>query len=337
MRRTAMRKTILTASLAAWVGVSAIGCKSMPSLTWWKTAKKNDAASTAVAHTAPALPSDVAIQTEGLAAAKTAAPTGTAAPFASTAAPFASTTASGVTPAAYPNTGVPGYPTTSAPSFTSNVPASYPSTSPSGFASTPTANLGSIALPYNPNAAPPAATIATAPAATAPSADRYTATSTPSFSTSNNLSTSAAPYGDTSSRYGSQTASTASTAPSYTPVSIPTKTAPANNIGASQTGAVGDRYAQAAATTAAVTTAPPAQTAPKASSQPITQTVATGEPYRPGGTSSYPGASQEEQNYELAARPKGTNASTSSQAPNVATPSSTPAPAQSSQQVPRYW
>lgn len=363
-----MRRTVLTASLAAMVGVSAIGCKSMPSLAWWKTAKKNDAGSTALAQSAPALPSDVALKTEGLAAAQTVPPAGgMAAPFAASAAPPASMTTSGVTPASYPNTGVPaGYPTTSAPSFAGNAPTSYPSTTPhqaSIPADTNNANMGSIAMPYNPNAVPPAATTAATPAAAPSSADRYATasrpamntasapsmgtTSTPSFSTSNNMAaSSASPYGDAGSRYGVPAASAAAPAPSYAAEPIQSNTPPAGASSPALTGSVGDRYAQASTTPmstapasaapAATTTAPAAQTTQQASSQTVTQTAAS-QPYRPGGTSTYPGAAEEEQNIEVASRPEATSTDSSSTVPNVATPGYTPAPTQTSPQVPRYW
>jgi len=354
MRRTARRKTVLTAGLAAMVGVSAIGCKSMPSLAWWKTTKKNDVGATALAQSAPALPSDVAIKTEGLAAA-TAAPTGgMAAPFAASAAPSMGTitsggSASGVTPASYPNTGIPaGYPTTSASNVAGNVPTNYPSTSPSSASAPPAnyANMGSIAMPYNPNAVPPAATTASAPAAPAPSADRYATApspslstpSTPSMSTSSNMSASTASSGDAGSRYGAPTASTA--APAYntsTAVSAPSYTAdpiqstpPAGAGSTSPTSAVGDRYAQAS-TTPAATTPPPT------SNQTVSQTAATSQPYRPGGTGTYPGATEAEENLELAARPETSTTGTTNSVPNVATPGYIPAPTQTAPQVPRYW
>ena len=135
-----MRGTILAASLAVLLTVSSVGCKSMPSLAWWQSASNPEATEeTAVAHTAPALPSDVAIQTEGLATTKET----TTNPV--SASPYVSTGAPGVSPAAYPSTGAPSFsPSASSTTAAAAAPAENGS------------NLGSIAMPYNPNVAPPA-------------------------------------------------------------------------------------------------------------------------------------------------------------------------------------
>lgn len=342
MRRTAKGKTVLTAGLAALVGVSSLGCKSMPSLAWWKTASK-DAPATAVAQ-APALPSDVALKTEGLAAAAPTAPVG------GTAAPFKATTAaSGVTPASYPNTGVPAsYPTTSTPTMASAAPTNYPSTTSSTAPSQSTnaSNLGSIAMPYNPNAVPPTAKVAAAPAAAPQPADRYATASTPSFSTTNNVSATSTGFGDGGSRYGASSTTTSTPAysapaPSFTPEPIQTGSTPMASPSSTPASAVGDRYAQAATTPAPTTptqtpTTTASSSAPTTSSQPVaqtvTQTAATSDPYRPGGTSTYPGAKTSENQYEVATRPE-----TTSSVPNLAVPSSTPSSTTTSPQAPRYW
>ena len=123
-----MLGTNLTASLAVLLILSSVGCKSMPSLTWWRTASNEEAAdNSAVARTAPALPSDVAIQTEGLASpGSTTANTASASPYVSTGAPA-------VSPGAYPSTGAPTFSppdptaTASSPSVASAPASHHPS------------------------------------------------------------------------------------------------------------------------------------------------------------------------------------------------------------------
>ncbi len=335
-----MRGIILTASLAVLVGVSSVGCKSVPSLTWWKTASNSNANATAVAHTAPALPSDVAIQTEGL-AANIATTAGGAGGAGGIAAPYVPTTASAVSPAGYPNTGAPSYVSTVASSAVAT-PAMNDS------------NLGTIDMPYNPNAVPQAATVApaatAAPAATvatAPIANRYSTTATPSNAAANTLSNSAPQFSDAGSRYATPTTSSSTPAYNTTPVTsfapppAPTTAPPANNYIATTAGAtspVGDRYAQPTTTTLAP--AAPASTTTGnfgTSQEQTTQTIATTEPYRPGATSTYPGAASEPTSLEMASRPESPDSATGSSVPNVATPGSTPVPQESAPQVPRYW
>ena len=319
-----MRGTILTASLAVLVGVGSVGCKSMPSFPWAKTANNSNADATAVTRTAPALPSDVAIKTEGLAANSTAPTGGTAAPYVATAAPA-------VSPAGYPNTGAPSYSSTIA------------STAPAVQAKNDS-NLGTIDMPYNPNTVPPAATVAAAPPTAAPpTANRYAAPAPSSYPTTSTLSNSAPQNTDAGSRYATQTASStspaASSASSYAPATTQATAPPTNNnFGAtlaSATGAVGDRYSQPSSTGSA----PAAQPSTTAGNFPTSQeqAVATSEPYRPGGTSTYPGAASAPPNYEMASRPEAPASATGSSVPNVATPGDVPAPPQSAPQVPRYW
>jgi hypothetical protein len=319
-----MRGTILTVSLAVLVGVSSVGCKSMPSLTWWKTADNSNSNASAVAHTAPALPSDVAIQTEGLAINTAPATSGTAAPYVTTTSPAAS-------PTTYPNTGAPSY----SPTFASAEPAA-PAVSNS--------IRDTNSMPYNPNGVPPAATVATTtPAAAPPAASRYAAPSSPA-----NSPVGASPQiADSGSRYGTQTAANTTTpaynpAPntSYGPPTAQAATPPESNYNygatlASATGEMGGRYAQPAATTMA----PAVQ--PSSAGNPSTgggQPIATSEPYRPGSTSTYPGTAESASNYEMAARPEVPTATgTSNSVPNVATPGDEPTAPQSAPQVPRYW
>jgi hypothetical protein len=322
-----MRGTILTASLAVLVAVSSVGCKSMPSLTWWRTADNSNANATAVAHAAPALPSDVAIQNEGLVIDTAPVTGGAAAPFAATAAPA-------VSPTGYPNTGAPSYSSTIAGSAPA-MPAMNDS------------NLGTIDMPYNPNGVPPAATVAAAPPAAAPpTANRYAAPSAPAYTPTTTPANSSPQMADAGSRYGTQTP--ANTTPAYSPppatsyapptaqaAAPPASSYEATNYNAtltSATGELGDRYAQPATTTAA----PAAQPTNPVSQE---QAIATSEPYRPGGTSTYPGAVGVPSNYEMAVRPEApaTTPGSSSSVPNVATPGDAPAPPQSAPQVPRYW
>jgi hypothetical protein len=323
-----MRGIILTASLAVLVGVSSVGCKSVPSLAWWRTASTTDANATAVAHTAPALPSDVAIQTEGLAA-------NTATTAGGSAAPYVPTAASAVSPAGYPNTGAPSYLSTVASSAVAT-PAMNDS------------NLGTIDMPYNPNAVPPATTVApAATVATAPTANRYSTTATPSNAATNTLLNSAPQFSDAGSRYATQTGSGTKSGysmtpdTSYVPPTAPTTAPPANNYGATMAGAtspVGDRYAQPTTNTLAPAAQAITTTGNFGTSQDqTTQAIATTEPYRPGATSTYPGAASEPTSFEMASRPEAPDSTTESSVPNVATPISTPVPPQSAPQVPRYW
>ena len=68
----AMKKMTLAAGLLAVAGVGSVGCKTAPKLAWWKP--NATAESTAIAHTAPALPSDLAKQTPTAGAAAQVAP-----------------------------------------------------------------------------------------------------------------------------------------------------------------------------------------------------------------------------------------------------------------------
>jgi hypothetical protein len=325
-----MRGTIFAASLAVLVGVSSVGCTSMPSLAWWKTADNSNANATAVARAAPALPSDVAIQNEGLATNAAPATGNTPAPYVATAAPV-------VTPTGYPNTGAPSF-TSTPPSVAQVRPAMNDS------------NLGTINLPYNPNGVPPAATVAAVPPAAAPTTpSRYATPSTPDYPPTNTPAGNLPQIADAGSRYGTQTA--ANTIPAYNPAPAPSyapptaqASVPSTNGGygatlTSATGEIGDRYAQPATT--APTQAPAEQPAavPGNASTGQGQAIATSEPYRPGSTSSYPGATSTTLNYEVAARPEvpTTSPGTTSSVPNVAVPGSVTTPPQSAPQVPRYW
>ena len=355
-----MRGIRISVCLALTATVGAVGCKSMPSLTWWKTASKTEMAdSTAVAHSAPALPSEVALQTENVAPPTVS--TVAAAPYVSTGAPAVSTSP-------YPSTSAPPFkvePT--APQVASAAPAA---SAPATMAVPANNNVGSIAMPYNPNSVPPVAqTAATMPVDTGPS--RYgslpnvapgVAPTTPPVSppsavaaTPNVAPTPPAPAfnpsqsGALGSRYANTNVAS-TTAPAFdtpvdtappiavaqnasdasypqTPVSsTPVPPAPSQSFGST---GLGDRYSQAAPAAAPViaqtVTAPPAvPTAPSAPQAPVAQTAAMAEPYRPGGTSSYP-SGQAQPAYQIATRPEAPTSAPPVQiegsVPNVTVPS----------------
>jgi S-DNA-T family DNA segregation ATPase FtsK/SpoIIIE len=276
-----MRVRVLTLSLALVISGSTIGCKSAPKLPWFSSADtaKTGAAASTTASAAPTLPSEIAKQTEALAAGAdtvkiTTAPASTTAKTAGGAAPA-------YTPSAYPSTG--------AQDYLSNSAAALKTAASSTLASAATTAKSS--LPYNPAAVPPStSTTVSTPADAVPSADRY-----------------GLPSQD---RY----ANTYPTTPAYTPGSFPTSTAPnpsdpttpssvpyAANPSAAP---LGDRYAAQNIPSAGPTTVVPSSTTPTV--QPASA-VASVQPYRPGGTSSYPGTSA---NYEVATRPGSTSTST---------------------------
>ncbi len=308
-----MRGKFLAASLAVLVGGSSIGCKTMPNMAWWKTASKDAPEANVLAHSAPALPSEIAKQVEGLSTSSSEQLAGgTAAPFMPTApvASVASTTAPGP------------YPSTEAPTFTP--PTAPVATVPAAPSS---ANLGSLAMPYNPNAVPPAAN-AVAPAATPPNVDRYAAAPTTGSSTK----PPATPYPSTASRYGEQVAATP-----VANVSVPTTSAAsqltAPNFVDSPTASLGGRYAQTAAVEVPTASLPvdnslavPTVTP----TSPATTTVAEASPYRPGGTSSYPTTPSVPASVQIASRPEAP-ATTITQEPTNDQPIVPATP-----QVPRY-
>ena len=261
-----MRKTIVTTAAAGLLCVGALGCKTAPKLAFWKSADTTDVESTALAHSAPALPADVAKEAEGLASTTPSiGSTAPASPFASQAPPYTPATAASPVvgasaTAALAQSGSQAapspYPVTSAPAYSrSPTAASTPSTTIAATTSPAmpvdeSADLGAIDMPYNPNAVPPVRNVAAAtPTSTTPSS--------------------------TGDRYGAS--SYASSPSSYTPGNIPgIPAAPA---------ASGDRYGNVASTPAmpsgntdfVATTAPAAI---GATSPPIT----TAEPYATGST-----------------------------------------------------
>ena len=107
-----MQVRLLTASLALVVGCRALGCKSAPKMAWWSSSKGDKVESTAIAHAAPQLPSEIAKQTEAI---NTANPVqiSTAPAFAAN----TSTVNSNVTESAMASTPVGAYPSTGAQSY----------------------------------------------------------------------------------------------------------------------------------------------------------------------------------------------------------------------------
>ena len=347
-----MRRIEAYGILALLFVVSTTGCKSMPSLTWWKTASKTEAAdSTALAHGAPQLPSEVALEAERANAAQVAA----ASSITVTAPPYVSTGAPSINPSVYPSTSAPAFKastTTEQVAATTAPPAKNP-------------NLGSIALPYNPDAVPPPAPSTTTLAQASAPTDRYGSTTAaapqpptsfgapsnpaiPAGGSSFSSSSTSAGLGD---RYASASVSPGTS--DFDPVSAspstpaaPSPTTPSNfssqaapafaAVPAGGSSQLGDRYSQAASSSyepAAATPPSPSQAPAAASATMSNQSVATTGPYRPGGTSSYPGAQAAQPAYNVAARPEEMPEGhpATEQVPNVATPDSSVPGTQ------RYW
>ncbi|MGI9429199.1 MAG: hypothetical protein ACR2NM_11120 [Bythopirellula sp.] len=229
-----MRKTIVATVAVALVMTTGLsGCKTAPKMPWSKTAATTDAETSKLAHSAPALPADVAKEAENLAAstpsiemstqAATTSPTtgGTAPPY-SAAPAFSATPASVASNATVPSQARPttpaAYPTTGASPYSTNPPAAtspYAATTPTPQSTLPgfdkAADLGAFTKPYNPNAVPPAKTVAKADAVSPPAAssDRYsmnTAANTPPITPAASVApakTAAVPAQSTGSdRYG---------------------------------------------------------------------------------------------------------------------------------------
>lgn len=302
----AMRVRVITIGLALAIGCSSLGCKSAPKMSWWKSGDKAEATTTAQAG-APQLPSEMAKQAEALATAAT--PVQISTPAATAAVPALKSTAPAYTastaaPSAYPSTGAPGYvPTTSASTSTA--------------ASSKSIAAVSSALPYNPAAVPPAAssaiasTAAATNAAASAQADRYAnaaqdryaypASSTPAYPT-----TPTASY--------PMTASTPAPAAPQSLAATPATSVPfASNPNSTTSD---NRYAtQPAPTNTPISTNVPSTSTPVQTAS----AMASVQPYRPGGTSTYPGTSA---SYEVATRPD-TTTNTASPSSNYPAPSGT--------------
>ncbi|MCG8449424.1 MAG: hypothetical protein MI725_07585 [Pirellulales bacterium] len=322
-----MRKKILAIGLVAVMGLGSAGCQTVEKLAWWKTAENSAAESAVLAHSAPALPADLAKQAEGFAANQVNITPGEVNGGGS-AAPYVPNATVPPANAAVANNAAPAYPSTGVGSYTAAVP---PQTSV--VAAARSANLGSVAMPYNPNAVPaaPAATSAPAPPISS-GIDRYTSApashSTPAF---NAAAVAATPQpSNFATRYE---APTRTAAPAYTMASPsqqsaattpPVNTASVPGTPGSPATASGDRYGSYGTPAAAPATPAFAQNTQNTA---ITPTPSAA-PYRPGGTSDYPTRGA----IELATRPAepvGTNATPDSAANNPSG-QSTPSPA------PRY-
>jgi len=340
--------------LALLVGISSIGCKSMPKNPWAKTAATSDPAAATLAHTAPTKPSALAKQAEGLAAAQMAG--GEAAPFV----PSVNITG----PATMASTPAPpsSYPTTTAPSFMKAAPVSSIATAtPTPSANVGSANLSSIKLPYDPSAVPPA-TLSQAEeavaAAEAAAKNRYanvpTPTVTPPQLNNPSIASVEVEPPKMASRYGGYSAS-GKTAAAEKPKQV---AAAAESLAAGAMGTLDSRYAQAV--TAATGTPPPAAASSYAPpvaaisevipsematpeiTTPTPMAVASTAPYRPGGTTSYPATSHPASmglppGIEIASRPDSPVNTEAPHVPNVGTPAGgVPTAYPVTPQTPRY-
>ena len=359
-----MRNTLVATVVVAILATGLIGCKTAPKLAWWKTGEKSDVESTALAHSAPSLPADVAKQAESLAtttpsidltAPATATPSGAApAPaFTPSAAAVASApvakygTSTPTTPAAYPSTGASSY----APSTAPQVAAATPNVPPMIQSSEQVADLGTLDMPYNPNAVPPAKNVAAAtpPAVPKTSTDRYGSSSLVSTAPAFNpagappVAKTTVPQLSGTDRYANVTTNTAPTTPapgvnlaSTNAVAPPVTAAPAYSASAPPASTAptaslsGDRYAATMSAPPAVASVPqesPAVTAPAAPAT-TAPVVASTKPFRPGGTSSYESSAAGQPTVEIATRPKPVEPSV----PNLTAPGATTEPAP----APRY-
>ena len=360
-----MRKTIVATAAAVLMSAGTLGCKSAPKLAFWKSAEKSDVESTALAHSAPALPADVAKQAESLATTSPSIemsapgmsasgmstsgmsmPAGQAPPYspslgvASTAAPSLGS-GSKMTPSSYPTTSAPAYPaTTSNNTLASTTGVPQSSAPASNLPTDRSADLGSIDMPYNPNAVPPAKNIAaTTPTTPSTGTDRYGMSSVASTPPAYGSGTSSAPVSSTASqavggagtRYGGipsmpQTpALPGSTKANLASTATPGTASTPSAYPSTSVGLAGDRYASASSTTP-----PDVPSVPPA--QPMTTTpteslpAVVSIPFRPGGTGTYQGSSADRSAVEIATRP----ASADQEVPNVAAPGAEPTTA------PRY-
>lgn len=287
-----MRVRSLTLTLALAIGCTAVGCKSAPKLPWFG-AKDSAAATATTATEAPQLPSEIAKKAEGLAANPvniTTSPTAAATPAAASTAP--SYTATSIN--AYPNTGVKSYlPSSTAPNSTE--PGSTASSSIAATASTTPNSMATqkSALPYDPNSVPPApATLASTAAPTTPAApiDRYGMSSADRYTNAYPTTSAISTTTPASTSVSTNIASTTTTS------GVPFASNP-------ESATLGDRYAtQAVPAGTQVSTASP--NLGSSTVQPASA-IASLQPYRPGGTTSYPGTSA---NYEVATRPGATTA-----------------------------
>ncbi len=183
-----MRKTAITCGLLLLASATSVGCKSTQKLAWWKSSKSEPSA---LAHTAPELPSEAALKAEGKAQVAQTGKSGS------------------------------GYPSTDAPPFT---PSAVTQAAAGALASATAGAAG----PYDPAATPAPKVPPTAVASTG--TDRYGFGSTGSAADST-LAASAAPASvqdpgqpstadltAVASRYGMPASS--ATAPAYSPAVV---------------------------------------------------------------------------------------------------------------------
>ncbi len=347
----AMKKTTLIAGLLALANVGALGCKTTPKTAWWKSSKSSE--STAVAHSAPTPPSQLAAQGAGSQSALAQAG-GDAAPFVPGG--VATTTAASATAPA-------SYPSTDAPPFTQQVAQQIASssTTTAGTAATNSASPGSIdAMPYNP-AAPPNPIMASVAGTPELPASRYAGATAPALAGAAATGAVAAATTPGAATVGSTLLSGAATPganavtegmPSYAVGGAASRYATATAadlinsapvIGGAE--AIGGYDTQIASATgmAAVgaTSATGVATGAGEAVQATATVAATGQPYRPGGTSSYPTATADAPQYDIASRPQdvqGTSGAPTS-VPSVARPGGTApsATTPATQNPPRYW
>jgi hypothetical protein len=309
----AMKHTVLAAGLIVLLGAGSLGCKTTNKLAWWK--KDKAAEETALAHSPPPLPSDIAKQAEGSKSTSAQLAGGEAAPFSS------NPTGKGTTAGSPSST---TYPSTSAPAFTpgsvGQLAASTGGTSPAS-----SANLGSISLPYNPNAAPAVKPDSGAATPAMLDAGRYAMGGLPAYGDGNAAVKAGADALAAAPAYGSDVYNAASQQ--------------ANGVAANSTaGALNSAVNSVASSISPYTPSAPARYgAPMTASTSPASTVqaspssdlASSKPYRPAGTSSYPtgGVTSPGSYPEVATRPDSTGGTSSgagatSQAPLITMPSS---------------
>jgi hypothetical protein len=339
----AMKKTVFAAGLVV-LAVGAVGCKTTPKLAFWKSKSATDSA-TAVAHSAPQLPSDVAKQSGANQPNAAQIAGGQAAPFVPT-----------QTAAAAPRAGAASsYPATAAPPFSPEKTGVTTGATAADLAKqTASSNLGSISMPYDPTRPPAAAKAATDSASIAAvNAQRYGSAAAGAANRQTDVIASAPSFGGfpAGSRYG------AATGPIGQSAAPPAAAAPATNVAASTpsaapvTAGAAGRYGEVASATVPAASAPASRYGAVSSTytsttptpgQPavapaVASTAVASQPYRPGGTSSYPGVmtASTQDPVKVAARPaESTAPATTTTTPPAATTPTTPAPSAS---APRYW
>ncbi len=323
-----MRKVSLVVSFTTLLALSSVGCKTASQLAWWKTADKSAVESSVMARSAPKLPSEVAMQAEGLAGSGTRQVASEAPPFGAGEAPafqpsqvaatsttpthLAATTASN--PSAYPTTGAAGFTTPMA-----NKPAKM------AMASKHDPNLGSIALPYNPSAVPPVAEkIASMTAPAVQDANRYGRSAPtnrkpvnvqPALSGSGTRNTMAGGSGTRNAVAHTPPRSNNTLSSNITTSNITTS----NLATIPATPTVGDRYGRVSPAVSTLSTtnlpttsdryaspvvAAQAGATPKAAMDNVVTTATV--PYRPGGTSSYPTTDSQQLPISMASKPAST-------------------------------